>query len=98
MLMYSDVLPVFLDQAEKVKLLSCAQLIKQYAIKAYRGVDAEIHIFLTSATAGSEWSASSPSHFTPGESPQYPLDGWLGGSQNQSGQCREGNIFALTGT
>jgi hypothetical protein len=36
-------------------------------MKAYGGVDGEIHIFLTSALAGVEWSASRPGHFTPGE-------------------------------
>jgi hypothetical protein len=36
-------------------------------MKAYGGVDVEIHIFLTWALAGSEWSASRPGRFTPGE-------------------------------
>jgi hypothetical protein len=36
-------------------------------MKAYGGVDVYIHIFLTSALAGGEWSASRPSRFTPGE-------------------------------
>jgi hypothetical protein len=35
-------------------------------MKVYRGVDVETHIFLTSALAGGEWSASRPGHFTPG--------------------------------
>jgi hypothetical protein len=34
-------------------------------MKAYRGVNVQIHIFLTSALAGGEWSASRPDHFTP---------------------------------
>jgi hypothetical protein len=34
-------------------------------MKAYEGVDVYIHIFLISALAGSEWSASRPAHFTP---------------------------------
>jgi hypothetical protein len=33
----------------------------------YRGVDVYIHIFLTSALVGSEWSASRPYRFIPGE-------------------------------
>jgi hypothetical protein len=33
----------------------------------YGGVDVYIHIFLTSALARGEWSASHPSLFTPGE-------------------------------
>jgi hypothetical protein len=36
-------------------------------MKAYGGVDVQIHIFLTSALAGGEWSASRPCRFTPGE-------------------------------
>jgi hypothetical protein len=38
-------------------------------MKAYGIVDAYIHIFFISALAGGEWSASRPSHFTPGEDP-----------------------------
>jgi hypothetical protein len=36
-------------------------------MKAYGGVDVYIHIFLTSAQAESELSASRPGRFTPGE-------------------------------
>jgi hypothetical protein len=36
-------------------------------MKAYQGVDVYIHIFLTSALAGDEWSASRSSNFIPGE-------------------------------
>jgi hypothetical protein len=36
-------------------------------MKAYWGVDVEIYIFLTSTLVGSEWSASRPCRFTPGE-------------------------------
>jgi hypothetical protein len=36
-------------------------------MKACRGVDVEIHIFLTSALAGGEWLDSRPGLFTPGE-------------------------------
>jgi hypothetical protein len=54
-------------------------------MKAYRGVDVQIHIFLTSALAGGEWSASRPGRFTPGgKSPRYPLDRRLGGPQSRS--------------
>jgi hypothetical protein len=35
-------------------------------MKAYEGVDVQIHIFLTSALVGGEWSASRPCRFTPG--------------------------------
>jgi hypothetical protein len=36
-------------------------------MKAYGGVDVKIHIFLTSALVGGEWSTSRPGRFTPGE-------------------------------
>jgi hypothetical protein len=36
-------------------------------MKAYGGEDVYIHIFLTSALAGGQWSASRPGRFTPGE-------------------------------
>jgi hypothetical protein len=36
-------------------------------MKAYGGVNVQIHIFLTSVVAGGERSASRPSRFTPGE-------------------------------
>jgi hypothetical protein len=35
-------------------------------MKAYGGVDVKIHIFLTTALAGGERSASRPYRFTPG--------------------------------
>jgi hypothetical protein len=41
-------------------------------MKAYKGVDVLIHIFLASALAGCEWSASRPCRFTPGTH-------WIGG-------------------
>jgi hypothetical protein len=34
----------------------------------------QIHILLTSALAGGEWSASRPVRFTPGEEPQVPVE------------------------
>jgi hypothetical protein len=46
-------------------------------MKAYGGVDVYIHISLTSALAGSEWSASRPCLFTPGET--APGTNWIGG-------------------
>jgi hypothetical protein len=47
-------------------------------MKAYGGVDVQIHIFLTSALVGGEWSASRPSCFTPEESaPSTHLIGGL---------------------
>jgi hypothetical protein len=43
----------------------------------YGGVDVQIHIFLTSALAGGEWSTSRPCCFTPGE--KAPRAHWIGG-------------------
>jgi hypothetical protein len=40
-------------------------------------MDVEIHIFLTSALAGGEWSASRSGHFTFGE--RAPGTHWIGG-------------------
>jgi hypothetical protein len=49
-------------------------------MKAYGGVDVYVHIFLTSALVGGEWSASRPCHFTPGEgaSGTHWLGSWVG--------------------
>jgi hypothetical protein len=44
-------------------------------MKTYGGVDVEIHVFLTSALAGSEWSASHPGRFSPGT---LRIGGWVG--------------------
>jgi hypothetical protein len=46
-------------------------------MKAYGGVHVQIHIFLTLALAGGEWSASHLCCFTPGE--RAPGTHWLGG-------------------
>jgi hypothetical protein len=40
-------------------------------------VDVYIHIFLTSALIGGEWSTSRPGRFTPGEI--APRTHWIGG-------------------
>jgi hypothetical protein len=57
--------------------LSFCILIKHYTMKAYGGVDVEVHIFLTVALDGGEWSVSRPSHFAPGE--RAPVTHWIGG-------------------
>jgi hypothetical protein len=46
---------------------------------AYGGVGVEIHIFLTSALVGGEWSASRPGRFTPGERTPgtHSIGGWV---------------------
>jgi hypothetical protein len=38
------------------------------------GVDVQIHIFLTSALVGGEWSTSRPGRFTPGT---HWIGGWV---------------------
>jgi hypothetical protein len=43
-------------------------------MKAYGGVDVQIHIFLTSALAGGQWSASLPGRITPGT---HWIGGWV---------------------
>jgi hypothetical protein len=61
------------------------------------GVDILIRVFLISALAGGEWSASRSCHVIPWErAPRYPLDGRLGGPQYQSGRYGEVNIFDPT--
>jgi hypothetical protein len=49
-------------------------------MKAYGGVNVEIHVLLTSALVGDEWSASRPSCFTPGERAlgTHWKGGWVG--------------------
>jgi hypothetical protein len=43
------------------------KVVPVLAMKAYEEVDVQIHIFLTSALDGGEWSASHPGRFIPGE-------------------------------
>jgi hypothetical protein len=48
-------------------------------MKACGGVDVEIHILLTSALVGGEWSASRPGRFSPGEGAPgtHCVGGWV---------------------
>jgi hypothetical protein len=62
-------------------------------MKTYGGIDVYIHIFLTSALVGGEWSA-----LLRGKSSQCPLDRGLSGPQNRSGRRREEKNLSPTGT
>jgi hypothetical protein len=42
-------------------------------MKAYGGVNVQIHIFLTSALAGGELPASRPGRFIPEKEPRVPI-------------------------
>jgi hypothetical protein len=65
-------------------------LIKQYTMKEYGAVEAEIHMFLASVT-GWEWSVSRPSHFI-----SDPLDRGPDGPQSRFGG-RDEKILLLLG-
>jgi hypothetical protein len=68
-------------------------------MKTYGGVKVELHILLTTALVGGQWSASRNGRFTPWETaPRYPLDRRLGGPQNRSGRHGEEKILTPTGT
>jgi hypothetical protein len=48
-------------------------------MKGYGGVTVYLHVFLTSALVGGEWSASRLSHFTPEKSScTHWIGGWVG--------------------
>jgi hypothetical protein len=64
-------------------------LIKHYAMKAYGGVDVWIHIFLTSALVGGEWSASRPGRFT-------FIGSWLG-PRTSLDDVKKGKFLNLPG-
>jgi hypothetical protein len=64
-------------------------------MKAYVGVYVLIHIFLTSALAGGEWSASRSDRFTPGE--RSPGTHWIGWVNPRAGLDVE-KILDPTGT
>jgi hypothetical protein len=67
-------------------------------MKASEGMDVLIHIFLTSALVGGEWSSTPLPLYTRGKAPRYPLDRRLAGPQSRSGQCGEEKILDPTRT
>ena len=48
-------------------------------MKVYRGVEVQLHSFLTSTLGGREWSPSLPINLTPVEAPRYTFYTRLGG-------------------
>jgi hypothetical protein len=64
---------------KNVKLSLCLTN-NHYAMKTYGGGDVQIHVFLTSALVGGEWSPSRPSRFTPKERVPgtHRIGGWVG--------------------
>jgi hypothetical protein len=56
-------------------------------MKGYGGLDVQIHILLTSALIGGEWSASRPGSFTPGE--KAPGTHWIGGWVNPTAGLKD---------
>jgi hypothetical protein len=64
-------------------------------MKAYGGVDVQIHIYLTSALAGGEWSASRPCRFTAGE--RAPVTHWIGGWVDRLDDVEKRKFLTLQG-
>jgi hypothetical protein len=63
----------------KGKAISVLFLTEQHAMKAYWGVEAQFHAFLTSALDGGEWSVSCPGRLTPRERARrtHWIRGWV---------------------
>jgi hypothetical protein len=76
-----------------------ACVIKYRYMGTYGGVKIYLHVFLTSALDGGEWSASRPGRFTPGgKSLRYPLERRLDGPQSWSERYGdERNLLTLPG-
>jgi hypothetical protein len=49
------------------------EVVPVHIMKAYGGVEVQVLILNSSLGAG-EWSASHPSHFTPGKEPPLPIE------------------------
>jgi hypothetical protein len=87
--------PQSIQENYETEVQSTLCLTKHHSIKAYAGVEAWPHTFLTLATDGGEWSASRPDILPPGKEPRYPLDSRLGGLQVQSGRDGEEKSYWL---
>jgi hypothetical protein len=66
-------------------------------MKAYGGVDVEIHIFFTLAVVGGEWRASRLDRFTPEEEASCTI--WIGGWVDPRADldCVKGKFLTLPG-
>jgi hypothetical protein len=67
-------------------------------MKLYEGVDVYVHIFLTLALVGGEWSTSRPGRFTIGE--RSPGTHWIGGWVNPRAgldDVEKRKLFTLAG-
>jgi hypothetical protein len=63
----------------KTSTCLCAELIKFHVMKAYVGMDVQIHVFLTSVLVRDEWSASRPGRLNPRKQNAVPIKqdaGW----------------------
>jgi hypothetical protein len=67
-------------------------------MKMHGEVNGLIHVFLTSAQVGGEWSGSRPAALPLKKGPWYPLYGRLSGPQSQFGGSREEKILGYTMT
>jgi hypothetical protein len=75
-------------------------LIKRNGMERYRGVEIQLHEFLTSTLKRRNGQFHSPAAFTPWKKPHYPVDRRLSGPQSRSGRgdekwfcfCRESNL------
>jgi len=50
------------------------KVVRFHVMKAYGGLDVQLHFFLTSRIDGGEWSTSRSGHLRLGREPQYPLN------------------------
>jgi hypothetical protein len=68
-------------------------------MKAYGGVHVHIHIFLTSALAGGEWSVLRPGSFTSGEKAHgsHWIGGWVDPRAGDLDDVEKRNFFTLLG-
>jgi hypothetical protein len=77
----------------RVKKQEKAYGVPDHARKAHRGLEVQLHSFLTSVLNGGEWATYS-GRFTP--EPWYPLNRRVSGPHSRSGRFgEEENLFSL---